>query len=289
VAEQTGEYYYQNYVRKGITNAGPGDIWQCPDSESAFGLLESYVVLFELTGNKRWLNYAEEAAKQAATWVVSYNFDFPEESTFSKLGMQTTGTVIANVNNKHSSPGICSLSGNSLLKLYRYTDNDFYLELIRDIAKSIPQYMSRMDRPIPDIRPDQPLPMMPPGWINERVNMSDWEERGYPGDIRRGEIFCGSTWSEVANMLTYAEIPGIYIEPDKKRLTVFDHLNAKITSMDNAKIQVLIENDTDFNACTRIIIDSKRSRSKRIEHNWMLDAQEIFIHAHSEVTISFKL
>ncbi|MGC9341213.1 MAG: hypothetical protein ACP5E3_00785, partial [Bacteroidales bacterium] len=195
VAEQTGEYYYQNYVRKGITNAGPGDIWQCPDSESAFALLDSYVVLFELTGNKKWLNYAEEVARQAATWVVSYNFAFQKGSTFYKLGMQTTGTVIANVNNKHSSPGICSLSGNSLLKLYRYTDNDFYLDLIQDIAKSIPQYMSRLDRPIPDIRPEQPVPVMPPGWINERVNMSDWEERGRPGDIKRGEIFGGSCWS----------------------------------------------------------------------------------------------
>jgi len=55
---------------------GPGDALQSPDYESSFGLVESFVLLNGETRNKRWLNYAEQAANQFSTWVLSYNFKF---------------------------------------------------------------------------------------------------------------------------------------------------------------------------------------------------------------------
>ena len=82
---------------------------QAPDRESAFGLLEAYVQLYETTGNDKWLGYAEDACELAVTWVVSYDFTFPEESTAAKLSAHTRGTVFANAQNKHSAPGILSL------------------------------------------------------------------------------------------------------------------------------------------------------------------------------------
>lgn len=54
VAEQSAESYYTKFVRKGITTGGPGEILQCPDQESAYALLESFVVLYEITGHSRW-------------------------------------------------------------------------------------------------------------------------------------------------------------------------------------------------------------------------------------------
>ncbi|MEH7087176.1 hypothetical protein V7139_31415, partial [Neobacillus drentensis] len=57
VAEQLGEYYYNNYVKKGILNGCPGEICQAPDSEAAFAMLESYVQLFETTHKSIWLSY----------------------------------------------------------------------------------------------------------------------------------------------------------------------------------------------------------------------------------------
>jgi hypothetical protein len=267
VAQLSAESYYQNYVSKGITNGGPGDIYQGMDSESAFGLLESFVVLFEVTGEAKWLQYAEETAKQCATWVTSYNFRFPEGSTFARLDMHTTGTVIANIQNKHASPGICTLSGSSLLKLYRYTGNKFYLELIADISKTIPQYMSRADRPIPDPRPNVPWPVMPPGWINERVNLSDWEERGTAGDIKRGEIFGGSTWSEAAFMNTYAEIPGIYVLSDTKEITILDNVLAEF---ENENI-VRITNPTNFNTSVNVMIESSLDQTQILDKDYMMN------------------
>jgi len=42
---------------------------------------------------------------------------------------------------------------------------------------------------------------LPCGFINERVNMSDWE-----GDSCIGGVFNGSCWSETSNLLALAEV-----------------------------------------------------------------------------------
>lgn len=251
VARAAARQYHREFVARGFTNGGPGDCLQCPDSESAFGLLDGFVTLWEVTGETEWLQAARDVAAQCATWVVSYDFQFPPDSTFGKLDMLTTGTVCANVQNKHSAPGICSLSGDSLFKLFRATGDRRYLDLIREIAHAIPQFMSRADRPICDRRPNQRWPVMPPGWINERVNLSDWEERGNPdNDIRVGEIFGGSTWSEVAMMLTWTELPGIYVQPDAGLVAIFDHVEARLEAG-----KLVVENPTKFPASVKLWIE----------------------------------
>ena len=159
-----------------------------------------------------WLEYARENAHYCASWVVSYNYRFPEASEFARLGMKTTGSVFANLQNKHSAPGICTLSGDSLFKLWKWTKDPLYLELLRDIACTIGQYMSTGERPIYDWgltreameSGDSALleaHRLPSGFINERVNMSDWE-----GDGCIGGVFNGSCWSETSNLLALAEV-----------------------------------------------------------------------------------
>ena len=54
---------------------------------------------------------------------------------------------------------------------------------------------------VPRLHPDGSGTILPPGFINERVNMSDWE-----GSQNVGEVFCGSCWSEVSNMLHLADL-----------------------------------------------------------------------------------
>jgi hypothetical protein len=288
IARAAGVYYHESFVKIGLTNGGPGDIYQCPDSESAFGLLEGYMVLYEVTREEKWLQVAREIANQCATWVVSYDFRFPEQSTFNRLGMLTNGTVIANTQNKHSSPGICSLSGNSLFKLYRYTGEEAYLELISDIARAIPQFMSRIDRPIQDIRPDVPWPVMPPGWINERVNMSDWEERGLPGDIKRGEIFGGSTWAEVACMLTHAELPGVYVDKEKGIVASLDNINAEITGSSEGSIRLKLRNETAFDANVKVLAEAATDKRKRMPQDFPSICELVQVPAGGSITLEIS-
>jgi len=242
VAEEAAVYYYENFTLKGISCGGPGEILQNNDAESAFAMLESFVTLYEVIGENRWIKYAEDAAGMCSTWIVSYDYKFPSNSLFGRLDMHTTGAVWANTQNKHGGPGICTASGDCLLKLYRATGNKLYMQMLNDIAHNIMQYISRADRPISKQHP---------GWINERVNLSDWE-----GKEQIGGIFYGNTWAQVSAMLTVAEIPGIYVNPSKKEIFVFDHAEAVLEGN-----QIKITNPTRFDARITIFIEKDPSKS----------------------------
>lgn len=193
------EYYVDEFLKTGVTNGGPGEILCAPDSETAFALLESCVALYESDKELRWLGFAETIAHYCSSWVVTYAYKFPSESEFGRLNINTVGSVFANVQNKHSAPGICTLSGDSLLKLYRYTGNSEYLELIKDIAYFIPQCVSTNKRPIYSW--DNPPVKLKEGYICERVNMSDWETKKCIGGV-----FNFSCWPETSLILSYVEL-----------------------------------------------------------------------------------
>jgi hypothetical protein len=252
VAEESADYYYSEYLAEGLLNGGPGEIAQCPDSESAFALLESYMVLYEVTGDRKWIARAEDAAKHFASWCVSYSFDFPVNSEFGRLGINTVGSVYANVQNKHSAPGICTLSGVALFKLFRATNNPLYLELIRDIAHNITQYLSTEERPVRDYTGKD----RPPGYMCERVNMSDWEGKGMIG-----MVFL-TTWPEVSGMLTYSDVPGVYIRKDTGYICVIDNIEAEVLENTPDHLKIRFYNNTEFAANVKVFIESGEDMDK---------------------------
>ncbi|WNR42757.1 hypothetical protein [Paenibacillus roseipurpureus] len=277
IAAEAATYYYEHFVKKGFTTGGPGEILQCPDSESAFGLLESYVVLYEVTGENHWLEKAVDIANQCFTWCVSYDFTFPEGSTFGKLNMRTTGSVYANVQNKHSSPGICTLSGDSLFKLYRYTGNLKYLELIKEISHNLTQYLSRLDRPIhaADGR------AMPLGWMNERVEMSDWLEPV-------GEIFYGSCWCEVSNMLTYVEVPGLYVQSDSGFVAAIDHIDYEMKENTDDRLILNVINPTNYKAKIKVFEETSLSMNRILGQNGLFGCRHVELEPQSSLELVFE-
>ncbi len=250
VAEALARHLDERDVRSGVTTGGPGEILKCADSESAFAMLESFVVLYEVTGKAHWLARAEAMAAQCLTWCASYDYAFPPDSPFGRLYMRAAGSVWANVQNKHSAPGICTLSGDSLFKLFRYTGEALWLDQIQETAHNLMQYLSRSDRTVGT------PPAMRPGYICERVNFSDWEGRENIG----GSLF-GSCWPEVSLLLTVAELPGIYAQPDTGRLCIFDHVEARW--VDTARDEVTIEcrNPTAFDAEIRVLAERSSAAS----------------------------
>ncbi len=260
VAEESAQYFYDHFIMKGYTTGGPGEILQCVDSESAFGLLESFVTLYDITKNSKRLEYAKHAAYQCSSWVVPYNYHFPAYSEFGKWNVPTTGTVFANIQNKHSAPGICTLSGNSLLKLYRFTKDSRFLELLGDIARAISKCMSRADKPIYswDVPKDASLlrddtitaerELLPFGFICERVNMSDWESERCIGGV-----FNGSCWSEVSLLMTILELPSIYVDFENKNICAFDDISAEL---DGEKI--ILKNNTPYDAHISILVENEK-------------------------------
>lgn len=290
VAKTSAKYYYDNYVKRGYTNGGPGEILQCPDSESAFGLLESFIVLYETSGDNIWLEAAKKQGNQCSTWCVSYDFKFPKASTFGVLGIHTSGSVYANVQNKHSAPGICTLSGDSLFKLFRYTGETVYLELLKELAHNITQYLSREDVPIKGLEgfwPDFDLEKsrftdMPKGWMNERVNMSDWLEPV-------GEIFYGSCWSEVSCMLTYVEVPGLYIQTDTGFICAIDHIQAFVVENNKEFIKVSIKNPTEYIAKVKVFCEMSSQMSEVFGQNALYGCNVICLKPGESRNIEFKI
>lgn len=230
-AVKIAEQLYKTFLSNGMTSGGPGDALQAADSESAYGLLASMVDVYCYTKDKRWLKKAIVVANYFSSWVMSYNFQFPENSPLGKLNVTTRGSVFANTQNTHGAPGICTYSGIALLKLFRNTKDVRYLNLLQEITRNIPQYLSH---------PCRPIPAMEEGFVSERINTSDWLEG-------TGELMYGSTWSEVSLMLTFAEIPGVYIVPDMKLAVAFDQVECE-TSFYNGKFHVNITNNSKTDA-----------------------------------------
>ena len=241
VAIAGGEFLYDNFTARGITTGGPADAMQAPDSESAYALVESYWALYEMRGDRLWLDRAAEAARQFASWVMPYDYPFPEGSEFQRLDIRTGGTIFANSQNSHSAP-ICTHSGLALFQIFRATGDRSYLDLLASIVNAIPQLVSRDDRPViaQDGRP------LPSGWINERINTSDW-------DNNVGGVFYGPTWCETALLLTAAEIPSIYARPADGLLVAIDNIIAEWADESHAVIQVI--NPTNYPANVRLFIE----------------------------------
>ena len=199
VARRAGEGYYADFVARGYTCGGPGEALCAPDSESAYAMVESTVLLYEATKEEAWLNRAKDSLHLLSSWIMPYAYTFPKDSEMGRLGINTVGSVFANVQNKHSAPGLCTASGNAIYQIYKYTGNEAYLALLRDVVFCIPQCVSTESRPI--FSWDREPRRLPVGWINERINTSDWE-----GERRVGQVFYGSCWCETSLLLTFSEI-----------------------------------------------------------------------------------
>ena len=268
------DYYNTNFIQKGISCGGPGDAVQNFDSESIAGLLESYVSLYEISGDGKWLPIAENAAKQLATWVVSYNYHFSDTSAYGRAGIHSAGTVYANTQNKHASPGLCTASGVGLLKLFRYTGNPFYIELLQDIAHNITQYLPHQKKPLGNATY---------GYVSERINLGDWE-----GVENIGYVLPLSTWAETSLMLTTVEVPGIYIQKDKGLVVAFDNVVTNIVKNTKEEFVVSVTNPTPLDASISVMEETSVTAKQVMGENSVRDLKRIQLKPGETTTIFLK-
>lgn len=175
---------------------------------------------------------------------------------------------------KHSAPGICTMSGNSMLKLYRFTGDERYLEWMKRISHALSQFVSLKDRQI-DTLSEKPLP---PGYMNERVQMSDWE-----GKHTVGEFLYGSNWPEVSMLLTYVEIPGIYIDLDRNVIKCIDHVEAEVVLQEGNALELKIKNTTSYSATVTVMAD--HSNKRVLGKSYYEEMKKITVEAGAEKVI----
>lgn len=198
-AALAGEKYYRDFAERGMTYGGPSDALCAPDSESAYAMVESMVLLYEGTKEEKWLEYAKNCLYYLSSWVMPYAFSFPNGCQFQRLRINSVGSVFANAQNKHSAPGLCTASGGAIYRLYRYIGDERIFALLYDIVSFMPQCVSTGERPIYSWD-EEPIALSE-GWICERVNTSDWE-----GEKCVGGVFAYPCWPATSLLLTYAEL-----------------------------------------------------------------------------------
>jgi hypothetical protein len=207
-ARQLADYYVCRFLNKGYTCGGVGDALMAVDSESSYALLSGLVHLHAATKELRHLAWARQAADLFATWVLCYDAKLPMDSPLGKLGIQPRGAVFANAQNQHGAPGICTASGNALLKLYEATGEERYLRLLEDIAQCIPQMIVRGGQ-------EEIWGTLPPGCVTERLMTMD-------GLVPCGHTAQLSTFAEISMLLTARELPPVYHDAKRNVKAVFD-------------------------------------------------------------------
>ncbi|HVI44260.1 MAG TPA: hypothetical protein VM802_05305 [Chitinophaga sp.] len=273
IAQDASAFYYRRDVeRQGLTGGDCGDISQDANSESAFGFLESLMAMYNYTGERRWRDMAETQAALCATWALSYDPVFPSGSAIGKLQSHMAGAVWASIQNKHAAPGICTSSGDALFKLFRATGNHLYADLLRDIqhahaeAVNMPGHLTTHNLP---------------GSSMERIQPSDAEGKGSIGNF----INTRNSWTETDGMLMALEVPGIYINTDKKAITVFDHVTAEVISTENSQMIVVITNPTSYNASVALLAETNNQAAVPLEYTAFVKWQHINIAAGQTVKV----
>lgn len=246
-------YYRQHVVKLGYTGGYSGDTSQDPDADSAYGLMESIMAIYYVTGDSKWLPMAGTLANLGATFTLSYDEIFPQNSNIAKLGGHMAGAVWASVQNKHAAPGICTASGDYIFKLYRATGNKLYADLIRDIQHA---HTEAVDMP------NHRTTNYGFGTSMERIQPTDGEGKGSIGNF----IHTRNSWTETNGMLMDLELPGIYLQTDKNELYVFDHVEAKVLKHSGGKTELLVTNKTPFDANVSIFAETSDQAKKPMSY-----------------------
>lgn len=86
------DFYCGEFEESGVTTAGALDSF-CIDKESAAPVLRAALTAYHITGDQKYLTYAEDVAYYLATWQWHYSTHFPEGSMAREIHYDTYGST----------------------------------------------------------------------------------------------------------------------------------------------------------------------------------------------------
>jgi hypothetical protein len=270
-AVAAGEQFFERWTHTGLTCGATGDALQSPDGESAMALLESFVTLFEQTGEKVWLERATAAARLLGSWVISY--DAPDRARAT--GMRATGAVLSNAQDRRGAPGHTIFSGDALLRLHRATGDVWCLDLLRDTVRNLSQYLpaaERADAETPEAGARPPR--------RARADTSDWME-GAPDVVPATSVF------DAQSLLSYAEVPGVYVRTDTGFVYAFDHVEARVRERVPGRLVVALKNPTAIDAVVRVLGEGEDEAARPLGAGALLGARAVSVPAGAAVDVDF--
>ena len=90
-------------------------------------------------------------------------------------------------------------------------------------------------------------------------------------------------------MLTWIEIPGLYVQPDKGLAWAFDHIDAKVLSQTGDRVTVRLTNPTKFPARVRALIESSSDARKPLGFNALFGRPLIELAAGEQKNFTFDM
>jgi len=275
LAESSTRMYYERDFLKGYAGGGAAEILQSPDSEAPWDMVESCMILYEVTGKSEWVERAKFAANMLATWMVSYDYKFPVGSAMQKAGTHAAGSIFASSQNNHSAPGYYILSGDCMLKLYRATGDKRYAEMYKDQSHNVIQYVGAPYNPL---RKES-------GFVTERVQLSDWEGHN-EGSVSYEDS--NMAWETLA-ALTALENPGIYLQTDAEIFLVMDHVEATVVKRDNSGVTIKITNPTLYDAKVSIFAETAKQSKQVLKSNSFDNWVKVGVNAGKTVSCRIEM
>lgn len=128
-AKKAMDFYFSRDLDNFICTAGALDCG-CIDKETAYPFIESGIALFEITGDKLYLERALKAAYYFSSWMFCYNPVYPPESEFTRFGYSCLGgTAISAEHHAIDSWGSAAVA--PFVKLWKLTGNEKWLTRAR--------------------------------------------------------------------------------------------------------------------------------------------------------------
>jgi hypothetical protein len=247
IAQEAAAHFFERFVAAGVTCGGPGDALQCPDSESAAALLESFVTLFEATRERVWVERARATAHLLASWVISYDAPPAGRGCPPPGPLRATGAVFTDAQSRTGAPGYVVSSGGALFRLYRATGDVGLLELLRDTAHNLAQYLRVGGG---HETPEGTGARTRGAEDCSRADTGDWLEAN-----ERVVVPAAGLYDAIA-LLTYTELPSVYAQTDAGFVFAFDHIEARVKERLAGRLVVSLRNPTDRPAALRLLSES---------------------------------
>ncbi|MBQ8610153.1 MAG: hypothetical protein IJ412_00455 [Oscillospiraceae bacterium] len=113
------DFYYDELEREGFTTAGALDTY-CIDKESASPLLRAALRLYDLTGDRSYVEKAEKVAWYLSTWTMHFTVKYPKDCVINEIGFDTFGsTSVSTAHNALDHFALRDIS--AFLQLYELT------------------------------------------------------------------------------------------------------------------------------------------------------------------------
>ena len=172
---EADDVYYARCIATGRCTAGPNDIRNADDSESIAAMTDAFTQQFVLFGEEKLKKYAVEAGHIFSSWVLSYAPSFPVGSALN--GINVCGGVIANVQNRHIGPGICTNSGRFLRTLGEITSDAHWTRLYDNVRAAASNCVCGFDG---EFMGGNLVEVFRKGMVTEQINAYDvYSKPGY--------------------------------------------------------------------------------------------------------------